>query len=138
MKIVVMDGQGGGMGKAVVEQLRAQLPEQTLLAVGTNSLATLAMLRAGATQGATGENAVIVNAAHADLIIGPIGLVLADALMGEVTAAMAAAVGSSPAHKILIPTVRCQVTVAGTEKLSPTAAVTEAVREAMERIAREN
>ena len=134
MRIVVMDGQGGGMGKAVVEQLRAQCPEQVILAVGTNSLATLAMLRAGATQGATGENAVIVNAAHADLIIGPIGLVLADALMGEVTERMAAAVGRSPAHKILIPTVRCQVTVAGTEKLSPTAAVADAVRAAVARL----
>ena len=92
MKIVIIDGQGGRMGKAVIEQLKSSYPELELYAIGTNSIATSAMLKAGASYGATGENPVIVNARNADLIIGPIGIVMADSLMGEITAAMATAV----------------------------------------------
>ena len=95
MKIVIIDGQGGRMGKAVLEQLKSSYPELELYAIGTNSIATSAMLKAGASYGATGENPVIVNARNADLIIGPIGIVMADSLMGEITAAMATAVSSS-------------------------------------------
>ena len=83
MKIVIIDGQGGRMGKAVIEQLKSSYPELELYAIGTNSIATSAMLKAGASYGATGENPVIVNARNADLIIGPIGIVMADSLMGE-------------------------------------------------------
>lgn len=83
MKIVIIDGQGGRMGKAVIEQLKSSYPELELYAIGTNSIATSAMLKAGASYGATGENPVIVNARNADLIIGPIGIVMADSLMGD-------------------------------------------------------
>lgn len=134
MNVVVMDAQGGGMGRQLIERLKQALPGQRLIAVGTNALATAAMLRAGADQGATGENAVIVCARQADLILGPIGLVLCDAMLGEITAPMAAAVGSSPAHKILVPVSRCQVTVAGTAKMTMAEAVDAAVREAALRI----
>lgn len=107
MKILVIDGQGGRMGRTVIEQLHAQYPDLELYAIGTNSIATSAMLKAGAVHGATGENPVIVNAQDADIIIGPIGIVMANALMGEITPAMAAAVSSSKAYKILIPVNRC-------------------------------
>ena len=103
MKVLVIDGQGGRMGKALVEQIRTLCPEQPIIAIGTNSAATAAMIKAGAEVGATGENPVIVNSRDADLIIGPIGIVIADSLLGEITPAMAAAIGSSPAHKILLP-----------------------------------
>lgn len=134
MRVLIVDGQGGGMGKALVEQLKQLCPTQPLLAVGTNALATAAMLRAGADQGATGENAVVVNAARADLILGPMGIVLCDALMGEITERMACAIGRGPAHKVLIPVSRCQVTVAGCERLPATEAVALAAREAARRI----
>lgn len=103
MKIIIVDGQGGKMGKAVVAQLKLSCPTAELTAIGTNSIATSAMLKAGADYGATGENPVIVAARDADIIIGPLGIVIADSLLGEITPAMAAAIGSSPAHKILIP-----------------------------------
>ncbi len=131
MNVVVMDAQGGGMGKMLVEQLKRAMPEQRIVAVGTNAMATAAMMRAGADQGATGENAVRVTAMHADLILGPIGLVLCDAMLGEVTQTIACAVGSSNAHKILVPVTRCQVTVAGTKKMTMAEAVAAAVQEAV-------
>ena len=117
MKIIVIDGQGGKMGKCVVEQLKRARPELELIALGTNSIATSAMLKAGASAGATGENPVIVNSRDADIIIGPIGIVIADALLGEITPAMAVAVGSSPAQKILIPSSRRHQIVAGCREL---------------------
>ena len=134
MRIVVMDAQGGGMGRLLVEGLKRAMPEQPVIAVGTNALATSAMLRAGADQGATGENAVVVCAAQADLILAPSGMVLCDAMLGEVTAAMACAVGRSPAHKILVPVSRCQTSIAGAQKLSMAEAVERAVAEAKARI----
>ena len=134
MRVIVMDAQGGGMGKLLVEGLKRAMPEQKVIAVGTNALATSAMLRAGADQGATGENAVVVCAAQADLILAPIGMVLCDAMLGEVTAAMACAVGRSPAHKILVPVSRCQTSIAGAQKLSMAEAVEWAVAEAKARI----
>ena len=118
MKIVILDAQGGGMGRQLVEGLKKALPNQPLIAVGTNALATAAMLRAGADQVATGENAVVVCAGMADLILCPIGMVLCDAMLGEVTANMALAVGRSKAHKILLPVSRCQASVAGAPKMS--------------------
>ena len=111
--ILVIDGQGGRVGALLVSEIKkADLPVH-LIAVGTNSIATSAMLKAGADQGATGENPVVVGSRRAD-IIGPIGIVLADALLGEVTAAMATAVASSDAQRILIPQNRCSTTVVGT------------------------
>ncbi|MBU3820415.1 MAG: DUF3842 family protein, partial [Candidatus Faecalibacterium intestinavium] len=96
-RIVVIDGQGGGLGRQLVAALAASCPNAELVAVGTNSLATSAMLKAGAARGATGENAVIVNSRSADIIVGPLGIVIADSLLGEITPAMAAAVGQSSA-----------------------------------------
>ena len=130
MKILVIDGQGGRMGRAVVEQLKARFPQREIIALGTNSIATSTMLKAGADQGATGENPVLVNAPEADLIIGPIGIVVANALLGEVTPAMAAAVGAAPAQKILIPSSRCNLHVAGVAPLSLSELVSAAVEEA--------
>ena len=117
MKIMVMDGQGGRMGKSVVEQIRARFPEDEILAVGTNSIATAAMLKAGADAGATGENPTIVGCRTADVIIGPMGIVIADSLLGEITPKMAVAIGQSEAKKVLIPVNRCQHFVVGCEEL---------------------
>ncbi len=114
MRIVVIDGQGGGLGADLVARLKARLGKKAQIwAVGANALATSAMLRAGADKGATGENAVCYNAAHADLIMGPIGLLSANALMGEVSPAMAAAISAADARRILIPMSSCGVLVAG-------------------------
>jgi len=134
MKVLVIDAQGGGMGRMLVEGLKKALPEQPVIAVGTNALATSAMLKAGADQAATGENAIRVCAATADLILAPVGMVLADAMLGEVTADMALAVGRSPAHRILLPVARCQTTIAGMPKMTMAEAVEQAVAEAVRRI----
>ncbi len=117
-KITVIDGQGGKMGRAIIEQLKRQFPEQKVLAIGTNSIATAAMMKAGADFGATGENPVIVAARDSDIIIGPIGIVIADSLYGEVTPAMAAAVGRSQALQLLMPVNRCNHLVVGCENMS--------------------
>ncbi len=117
MKIMVMDGQGGRMGKSIVEQVKAQFPEDEILAIGTNSIATAAMLKAGADAGATGENPAIVGSRTADIIIGPMGIVIADSLLGEITPNMAVAIGQSMAKKILIPVNRCQHFVVGCAEL---------------------
>lgn len=117
-QITIIDGQGGRMGKSIIEQLKKQFPQQELLAVGTNSIATAAMLKAGADHGATGENPVLVAARNSDIIIGPIGIVIADALFGEVTPAMAAAIGRSRAQKLLMPVNRCNNHVVGCEDLN--------------------
>ena len=135
MKVVVMDAQGGGIGRALVAGLKEALPSQPVIAVGTNALATSAMLKAGADQGATGENAIAVCARDADLILAPIGMVLCDAMLGEVTEKMALAIGRSPAHKILIPVSRCQTTVAGLPGgTTISQAVADAVRQAAQRV----
>lgn len=118
MKIVIIDGQGGKMGSAVVAQLKSSCPGLLLTAIGTNSTATASMIKAGADFGATGENPVVVACRDADIVIGPIGIVMADSLMGEITPAIAVAVGSSPAHKLLIPVNRhCRHTIIGCQEL---------------------
>ena len=113
MHILVIDAQGGGIGRHVVSSVREEFPDAEITAVGTNSMATSAMLKAGADHGATGENAVIVGARKADVIIGPIGIVVADSLFGEITPAMAMAVGQSGAKRILIPINHCDNIVVG-------------------------
>ena len=109
---VVVDGQGGGMGRGLVESIKKKWPKLHVRAVGTNSLATSAMLRAGADDGATGENAVVFNARQADLLLGPIGILTPNGLLGEVSPAMAGAVGASEAVKILLPSQRCSIRLA--------------------------
>lgn len=126
--ILIIDGQGGGMGRALITQLRAAGCTREILAVGANAAATAAMRKAGATAGSTGENAVLVNAPRAAVIAGPLGIVLADSLLGECTAAMAAAVARSPAHKVLVPVSRCGVAVAGVEEMPLADYITDAVR----------
>ena len=118
MQILVIDGQGGRIGREVIERIKAEGIDCTITAVGTNSTATASMLKGGADQAATGENAVRVNARCADLIIGPIAIVIADALLGEITPDMAVAVGQSPAQKLLIPVNHCSNTVIGVGDLS--------------------
>ena len=116
MKIVVIDGQGGSLGKALVEGIKG-LDGCEIYAVGTNSIATSAMLKSGADFVATGENPVVVNCRDADIIAGPIGIIAADSLLGEITEKMAAAVAKSGAVKVLIPVSRCSVTVAGVQDM---------------------
>jgi hypothetical protein len=117
LKIVIIDGQGGKMGKMLAEQLKLSLPEYKLYAIGTNGIATAAMLKAGADFGATGENPVVYNSADADIITGPMGIVVANSFHGELTPAMALAVSQSRAHKVLIPIDKCNISVVGTQDL---------------------
>ena len=131
MTIIVLDGQGGGIGRAIISALLPLLPQGAqLLCVGTNAMATAAMLKAGAQRGATGENAVCWAARNADILIAPIALVLKDSMMGEITGNMAAAVGSSRATRILVPTERCGTLVAGAHGISMQALVEDAARQA--------
>ncbi|MBQ2284880.1 MAG: DUF3842 family protein [Clostridia bacterium] len=118
MNILVIDGQGGKIGSMVISLIKKTMPNQEIIAVGTNSIATTAMLKAGADKGASGENPVIVNSKKAHIIVGPLGIAVANAMLGEVTPKMAEAIGNSDAQKILIPTNNCNNYVAGTENLS--------------------
>ena len=129
MNILVIDAQGGGIGKQIVSALKKRYPEQYITAVGTNSLATSAMLKAGADVAATGETPVIVCSRKADVIIGPVGIVIADALLGEITAAMATAVGRSQAKRILVPVNHCDNYIVGVTDLSMTKLVDGVVTE---------
>lgn len=117
MNILIIDGQGGRIGSQLVISLKEKLPQASITAIGTNSIATSNMLKAGAEQAATGENPVLVACRHADIIAGPVGIVIADSLLGEVTPAMAAAVGSSTATKVLIPMNRCDHYIVGVLEL---------------------
>ena len=121
-----MDGQGGRLGQKLVESIKKAMPEIYLLAIGTNSTATEKMLKSGADAAATGGNAAIVACRTADLIVGPLGIVMADALLGEITPRMAAAVASSAAARILIPMNLCDTYVAGVN-LPPAAVVQDAI-----------
>ncbi len=131
MKIIVIDGQGGRIGSLLIEKLTEKIKtsafQAEVIAIGTNSIATAAMLRAGADAGATGENPVIVNCRDADYILGPIGIIAADSLLGEVTPAMATAVAASPAQKLLLPVNKCSLRVMGVGECNVNALVGEAV-----------
>jgi hypothetical protein len=127
MRIVVIDGQGGRIGRQLVEAILARYPDCTLTAVGTNTIATVSMMKGGAKRAATGENAVVVACRDADAIIGPIGIVIADSLYGEITPAMAVAVGQSRASRILIPMTRCENLVAGLRDASVQSLIDDAV-----------
>ena len=130
MRIAVIDGQGGGIGKTVVAKLRADFGNDLeIIALGTNAVATGNMLKSGADAGATGENAVRVNVARIDIIIGPMAILMADSMMGEITSVMAHAVSESPAKKIIVPLNMCNVHIVGVQTMK--------ISEAMDQVAAE-
>ena len=118
MKVVVIDGQSGRMGSLLVERIKSAALPCELIAIGTNAIASSAMLKQGADAAATGENTVIVACRNADIIAGPIGILAADSLLGEITPAMAVAIGQSRAKKVLLPVNHCNNIVVGTQNLS--------------------
>lgn len=118
MNIAVVDGQGGGIGRAIVEKVKKAFPGHNVIALGTNSAATGQMMKAGADEGATGENAIIHNMQHVDVVMGVIGILNANSMMGELSPAMAAAIGGSHTYKILLPINRCHIHVVSVEELS--------------------
>lgn len=134
-RILVIDAQGGGIGKQIIQTIRRQIPDCRITAVGTNSTAAANMLKAGADQAATGENAIAVTCRRADIIIGPIGIVIADSMLGEVTPAIAASVGQSDAEKILIPFSNCGSVIVGVREKNTGKLVEEAVEELKKLIA---
>ena len=117
MKIVVIDGQGGRLGKLLVEAVKDRIPQAEVLAVGTNGIATATMQKAGADYVATGENPVVRGVMDADVVLGPLGIVVAHSILGEVTPRIAEAVGGGRGKKILIPMNSCGVSVAGTQEM---------------------
>lgn len=134
MNILVIDGQGGQLGGQLIKSLRLNLKEINITAVGTNATATATMLKAGANQASTGENPVIVACRKADVIIGPIGIVIADALFGEITPQMAVAVGQSDAVRILLPVNKCDNLVAGISDLTMTTIIDDVIAKMKEMV----
>ena len=129
MTILVIDAQGGGIGRQLVSSIKPALPDVEILAVGTNAAATATMLKAGASSAATGENAVAVCSKKADIIVGPIGIVIADSMLGEITPKMALAIAGSSAKRVLIPFSHCDNIIAGAETASTTELIQKAVAE---------
>ena len=132
--ILVIDGQGGGIGRALIEQLKQKGVSQEIIAVGTNSGATAAMLKAGADAGATGENAITYNCGRAQVIAGPVGILLANSMYGEVSPAMSAAVSCSKAKKVLIPITKSNLFLVGTQNKPMMQYIEEAVQAVLEAI----
>ena len=129
MRILVIDAQGGGVGRQLVLKIREKLPDAVIMAVGTNTVASSAMLKAGADSAATGENAVVVGCRKADVIVGPVGIAITDAMDGEITSVMAEAVARSDARRILIPFYHCDTYIAGVTNRGMGALIADAVRE---------
>ncbi|MDE7282155.1 MAG: DUF3842 family protein [Lachnospiraceae bacterium] len=129
MNILVIDAQGGGVGRQLVTAIKQNMPMASVTAVGTNSTAASVMLKAGADHAATGENAVVVGCRNADIIVGPIGIIIADAMYGEVTPKMAEAVAQSSAKRVLIPFNHCDNIIVGVSDFSMSKLVQEAVDE---------
>jgi len=127
MNILVIDGQGGQLGGQIIKSLKSNFAEMDITAVGTNATATAAMLKAGASRAATGENPVVVACRKADIIIGPIGIVIADAMLGEITPQMAVAVGQADATRILLPVNKCDNLVAGVVDLSMSSLIEDVI-----------
>ena len=136
MNLLVIDGQGGQLGSQIIKAIRTRYNDINIIAVGTNATATTSMIKAGANQGATGENPVIVASRKADVIIGPVGIVIADALLGEITPKMAVAIGQSNATKILVPINKCENLVAGVPNLTTTALIDDALNKLQETISK--
>lgn len=130
MNVVIIDGQGGRLGQLLTEAIVNEKLCCDLLVIGTNSIATSAMLKGGAKKGATGENPVIVACRDADIIVGPIGMISADSLFGEITPAMAVAIGQSKAMKLLLPVSHCNNQVIGVQSLT----MNEMVKATVERL----
>lgn len=128
MNVIIIDGQGGQLGSRLVKEITERFENITLTAIGTNAIATSAMLKAGAQNAATGENSVIVACRKADVIIGPVGIVIVDSLLGEITDKMAAAVGRADAVRILIPMNKCDNLIAGVTAQSTGALIEDAVK----------
>lgn len=118
LKVAVVDGQGGGIGNALIAKIKKEKLNVNIIALGTNSNATSNMLRAGANEAATGENAIIYNSSRVDVIIGVVAIIMTNSMMGELTPKMAAAIGESGALKILIPTSRCNIKIAMPEEFN--------------------
>ena len=118
MEIVVIDGQGGGIGKNIIQVLKEKHPEYTIIGVGTNSMATTQLKKGGADIIATGENAVVYNVKHASIVVGPIGVAFANSMYGEITPAMAKAIGESEARKYFIPVSKCSAQFVGVVSIS--------------------
>ena len=129
MIILVIDAQGGGIGRQLVSSIKQALPDVEILAVGTNSAAAAAMLKAGASSAATGENAVVVCSRKADIIVGPIGIAIADSMLGEITPKMALAVAGSNAKRVFIPFSHCDNIIVGAETANTTELIQKAVAE---------
>ena len=127
MNVLIIDGQGGQLGSQIIKAVISRYPDIDLTVVGTNAAATTAMVKAGAKKAATGENPIIVACRKADVIIGPIGIVIADALLGEITPDAAKAVGQSDAVRILIPINKCKNLVAGVTNLTLTSLIEDAL-----------
>ena len=127
MNILIIDGQGGGVGRQLIENIKKAFPEQVVTAVGTNALATQAMLKAGADRAATGENAVVVGCRTADIIVGPIGIAIADSLWGEITPKMALAVGQSNAVRVLLPMNLCSNYIAGVDRVNTSTIIEDCI-----------
>ena len=128
-EIMVVDAQGGGLGKQLVAAIKKEMPGLSVTAVGTNTAATAAMLKAGANQAATGENAVVVVCRKAHVIIGPIGMVIADSMLGEITPRMAAAIAQAPARRILVPFSNCDNYIVGVADFSMGRLLSDAVQQ---------
>ncbi|VFQ43703.1 DUF3842 family protein [Desulfoluna butyratoxydans] len=117
LRICVIDGQGGGIGSAIIRRIKDLFAEKVeIIALGTNAVATAQMLKAGANRGASGENAIVRSVQHCDVATGPLGIVMAHALMGEVTPAMAEAISGCAARKVLLPLSQDNVEVVGVHK----------------------
>jgi hypothetical protein len=135
VRVAVIDGQGGGIGKHIVEQLRKRLPDLEILGLGTNALAAGAMVRAGATEGASGESAICYNVERVDLIVGAVSIMMVYGLMGEVTSAMAGAISKSKSDKLLLPIQRGSVQIIGLNKVPLPHLVEALVEEVEKRVA---